>query len=97
MSINLEELFDRYSDEYLKFERVENKMHSRQDICAFLILAGLTNEAGRNIIVASDRDKIWIDVSPDIVAEMAAEEDIITLIRCGVRFDESNDCFYIYV
>lgn len=50
--IDLKEAFNKHGDEYLKFERVENKLHSRHDLCAFLLLDRLLPREGRDMVCA---------------------------------------------
>lgn len=92
--LDLEVIFDKYEDEHLKFESIQNPLHPRPDICAFLLLHNLV-PSGKDIVSAAGHDEIWLDVSPESVAQVATEEDILTLIRCGVMLsdDESFSMF----
>ncbi len=97
--LNIEELFEKHDDEYIKFDRVQNPRHSRPDLCAFLMLHDLSpaKKPGRDMISSAEHDEIWLDIDVDQVAENATEEDIITLIRCGIRFDTDNWAFALFV
>jgi hypothetical protein len=87
--LNLEEVFEKYEDEYLKFERIESPFCNREDLCAFVKLDKLI-PGNLNIISAAEHDEIFLEIEPDKLAEVATEEDIVFLIRCGVRlFDDS--------
>jgi hypothetical protein len=88
--IDLEATFEKHNDEYMKFERVENKLHSRPDLCAFLLLDKLLPNEGRDMVCAAAHDKIFLDADPEKLAEVATEEDILTLTRCGVRYDSGT-------
>ena len=83
---NLTEVFNRFEGEFLKFERVENKLHPRKDLCAFLLLDKLVPDT-RNIVAAAQHDEIYLGTECSTLAKVATEEDIINLIRCGVRYD----------
>ena len=83
--IDLYETFEKHGDEYRKFERVEGKLHPRPDICAFLLIDSLL-PGSRNIVCAAEHDEIYLDADCDMLAEVATEEDILTLVRCGVRY-----------
>lgn len=95
--LDLEALFEKHEDEYIKFERETAPRHPRPDICAFLMLHELApGKTGRDMIGAAEHDEIWLDVDVDTVAEYANEQQIVTLIRCGVRFDRENHAFAMF-
>ena len=94
--INVEETFDRFDDDYLKFDLVENKLHARPDICAFLLLDKLMPNAGRDIICAAEHDEFFLDIDIYKLAELATEADILTLTRCGVHYDSSTDSLSMF-
>ena len=89
--IDLRETLEKYDDDYLKFDRVENKLHSRPDICAFLLLDKLLPNAGRDMVCAAAHDVIYLDADCEKLAEVATEGDILTLTRCGVHYDTETD------
>lgn len=94
MGIDVEEIFERYSDEYRKFDRVANKQHSRPDICAFLLLADLTNSGkDANIVSCAEHDLIVLSVVPDDFHGGVTEGDLIDLVRCGVIYNATDDSF----
>ena len=95
--IDLKETFEKHDDEYIKFDRVENKLHSRPDICAFLLLDKLVPEPGQDMVSAAEHDEIYLHTDCDRLAEVATDEDILTLTRCGVRYDDSNDSLAMFV
>lgn len=96
--INLEEVFERHSDEeFIKFERVDNPLHDSPDMAAFLLLSKLVPNPGRDMVSSANRDQIWLSTDTERLAEVATEEDIITLIRCGVMFDSDADCLSLFV
>lgn len=95
--IDLPETFDKYSDEYLRFERVENKLHPRPDLCAFLLLDKLLPNYGFDMICAATHDEIFLDSDCNRLAELATEEDILTLTRCGVRYDSDTDSLAMFI
>jgi hypothetical protein len=95
--INLRETFDRLKDEYIKFDRVEEKLHPRPDMCAFLLLDKLAPGRVREMICAAEHDEIWLDVDCDLLAQSATESDILMLTRCGVRYDVANSSLSMFV
>jgi len=95
--VDLEQVFEKYDDEYSKFDSIENKLHSRPDICAFLLLDKLVPGAGKDMVSAAEHDEIYLDVDCEALAAVATEEDIQTLARCGVRYDEGLESLCMYV
>jgi AAA15 family ATPase/GTPase len=95
--IDLNATFEKHNDDYLKFDRVENKLHSRPDLCAFLLLDKLMPNAGRNMVFAAEHNEIFLDADCEKLAEVATEEDILTLTRCGVNYDGDIDSLAMYM
>ena len=94
---NLEELFDKHDDEYLEFERIQNKLSSRPDIHAFILLNSLVQSDSRDMVSAAEHDEIFLDVDPEELAQVATEEQIVDLIRCGVRYSAEHDSLAMFV
>lgn len=103
--IDLAALFEQHSDEFLKLDRIENPRHPRSDVCAFLLLHELapvppTLSDGvmvRRLVSAAEHDEIWLDVDLQVLAENATEVDVLTLIRCGVRYSASEHALCMFV
>ena len=96
--IDLYEFFEKHNDEYIKFERIENKRSARPDLHAFLLLEELVPTKNyEDMVSAAEHDEIWLEVDPKKVAEVATEEHLIELIRCGVRYDRDIDSFAMFV
>jgi hypothetical protein len=51
----------------------------------------------RDMISAAEHDEIWLEVSPEELAKVATEEQIIDLIRCGVRYERGADSLALFV
>lgn len=91
----LEKLFEKYEDEYTKFEKVENKLSNRPDLHAFILIDKLCpGKNQQDIISASNHDEIWISVEPKQLARNATEEQILELIRCGLRYSDDSFCMF---
>lgn len=90
--INLQEAFDKLfeADEYLKFDRIQNPLHRRRDIAAFLLLDKLVPDGDTDIIEAASHDVVWLSINVEKLAEVATEEDILYLYRCGVRLGDDT-------
>lgn len=89
------QIFDRYDHEFLKKERVDFTVTKRPDLHAFLLLDRLL-PGKRDMISASEHDEYFLDIDIDKLVEVITEADIITLQRCGVRYDESLDSLAVF-
>lgn len=91
------EWFDKHDDEFLKFKNIpaERRLSTRPDLCAFLLLDKLVS-GNSDIVAAAEHDEIFLETSAEDVFLVATEDDIITLIRCGVRYDKENDSFAMF-
>jgi hypothetical protein len=85
--LDLEEIFEKYNDEFLEFDRVENKLSERMDLHAFILLDKLVPGTS-DIVCSSEHDEFWVDTNPEELASVATEQNIIDLIRCGMQFEE---------
>lgn len=66
----------------------------RLDLQAMILLDQLVPGAC-DILSNAAHDEVWFEIEPDELAAVITEEQIIELIRCGVRYDE--DSFGMYV
>ena len=85
-----------YNYELLKFDHVENKLSTRPDLCAFLLLDKLV-PGTKDMIPCAEHDEIWLAVDIDALGAVATEADVLTLVRCGVRYDRSTDSLAMFV
>lgn len=92
----LQALFEKYDDEFLKFEKVTNKRSSRPDIHVFILLNEFAPK-DYDMISAAEHDEIWLDVKPEDIVPQITEEQVIELIRCGIRYDGNYECFAMFV
>ena len=86
---NLETTFEKYADDYSQFEKIEKPLHRKRDIAAFLLLDELVPNEDYPIICGATHDVVWLDTNIEKLAEVATEEDILYLSRCGVRLGEN--------
>lgn len=94
--MDIRAVFKAYDDEYLKFERVEEKISERPDLHAFMLLDRLLAGKG-DMVCCAEHDEIWLDVDVDELAKLATKGQIIQLIRCGVRYDEDTNSLAMFV
>lgn len=76
-------------DEYGEFERIEHKLSQRADLHAFMLLDQLV-PCNRDIVAGASHDEIYLDVEPEDLARAATAEQVIDLIRCGIRLTSDN-------
>ena len=94
--LNLKEVFNKFDNEYTKFDMVENPLNHRPDLCAFLLLDQLVR--GKiNIVSNAEHYGIYLSIDCINLAEVASEEDILTLIRCGVIYNWENESLRMFV
>lgn len=93
---DIETVFEKYmEDEFLKFDRVQEKLSQRPDLHAFLLLDSLVPGKGR-IVSAAEHDEIYLGVDLAELAESSITEDQVRdLVRCGVREDEESLCMFV--
>ena len=82
----VELLNDRSEDDFLKFDRVQNKLSKRPDLHAFLLLDSLL-PGTRDIVAGAMHDQIWLCSNVDDLAEVISVEQVKDLVRCGVMYD----------
>lgn len=94
--MNTHDRFEAVNDDYLDFEQISDKKNTRSDIHAFILLSELFPGYSRDIISAACHDEIWLDVSSEEI-EKLTDENILELVRCGVRYDDDNDSLGMFV
>lgn len=95
--VDLKALFDKYHDEYLKFDRIEHKLSRRRDLHAFLLLDALLPD-GRTIVSAAEHDVFYLDIDVEALAKTSITEELVRdLHRCGVRYENEFDCLALFV
>jgi hypothetical protein len=93
---NLHEFFEEHNDEFLKFDRVENKLSLRPDLHAFLLLDKLISGKG-DMVSNAEHDEIYLDVDVEKLLEVATEAELIDLHRCGVLVFSEYDSLGMFV
>ena len=91
-------IFDRDDEgrQFLKFENVKKPLSKRPDLCAFLMLDAALPGGDDDIVAGAEHDIFYLQVDVEKLAEVATEELITDLSRCGVFFDEEFDCLAMY-
>lgn len=89
-------MFDGFEEEFLKFERVEQKLNQRPDIHAFILLDRLLPDT-RDMVAAADHDEIYLQPSPEELRKVATKDQLRDLHRCGVRYDATSESLVMFV
>lgn len=91
------ELFEKFSHEYIKFERIpeDDRRHPYPDICAMIYLHEKFGGGGFRAVCSAEHDEIWLDWDPGEID--MTEEDALYLTRCGVRYVASDGMFGMFV
>lgn len=93
----MEELWEKHMDkEFLKFDLVQNKQSQCPDIHAFLLLESLAHQ-NRDMVSAAEHDEIYLSVEPELLSKVVTEDQIVELIRCGVRYDAHYESLCMFV
>jgi len=87
--------FERHTDEYCSFEKVETKRSGRADLHAFMLLDTLV-PGTQDMIAGSEHDEFYLDVSLEELAAVATPEQLLELIRCGIRYDSEYNCLAMF-
>lgn len=98
--INLKEAFEKVAAmpvEYRHFGKIDNRLHDRPDICGLLYLDRLLPNPGFEIIAVAEYEQIWLDTDIKELAEVATEEDILYLDRCGIVYDGDTKSLTMFV
>jgi hypothetical protein len=94
--LDIEATFEKHKDKFLKNPDLQDHTSLRTDMCALILLDKLVPH--KNCIIGcAEHDKIYLDVDLPALAKAAVEEDIITLIRLGVMFDEESNSLAMFI
>lgn len=94
--MDLSAYFEKHEDEFLKFERITNKLSNRPDIHAFLLLDKLVPGEG-DMVSGSSHENIFLNTDVEKLLEIATAKDLIDLHRCGVMYDEDYESLHMFV
>jgi hypothetical protein len=95
--LDLREAFERHNANYGEFDLIKNPLHPRPDLCAFILLDKLVPKPGRDMVTAAEHDEIYLVTDCDQLAAVATDDDILMLVRCGVRYDPSLGALAMFV
>ncbi len=91
----MERLFREHEEtDYIKFEFVENRRSQRPDMHAFLLLDSIV-PGDKDIVGDAQHDEIYLSVGDEELAEKITPEQVLELVRCGVRHGEYGLCMFV--
>jgi hypothetical protein len=83
--------FEKHENtEYNYPECVKNKHSQRPDLNALMLLDELF-PGSKDIIAYASHHQITLSMRPKDLAKVATEDQVIELIRCGLRIDDDAD------
>lgn len=92
--MDVKELFDKYEDEYLNYRvdpALEGKVHD------FIVFEALVPFVERGDLVGNyGYEEIYLNVDVEKVLSKLTEDEIVRLIRCGLRYSEDRECFVMF-
>ena len=89
--MDINDKFKAVNDEYLKFEKVENKLSTRPDVHAFILLDRLfPSERGLDLIQAAKDKEYYLGIK----GKQLTDNQILELVRCGAKYSAGYDCLY---
>lgn len=101
--MKISEIYEKHGDEeFMAFKLVANKTSTRPDIHAFMLLDRLLGPYVEgtgcdDIVSAAEHDEIWLSADIEKLESVATEDQIIELIRCGVRYDSYHNALAMFV
>lgn len=94
--INLQATFEKFNNDFGEFNRVDQSVTGRQDLFVFLLLDKLM-PGQSDIISWTGHDEIGFSADCDMLAQLATEDEILTLVRCGVTYNEEHHCLSMFI
>lgn len=94
--MDIGERFDQFEDDHLEFDRIEQKLHKRPDLHAFLLLDSLF-PGDSDMVSGASHDEIYLAVDAEELNKVATDEQIRDLIRCGVFYSSGTDSLMMFV
>jgi len=96
-SEEIAKLFEIHDEEFIQFDRVSHKLSKRRDLHAFILLDKLCPGKSK-MVSAAAHDEIYLHPEiDDLVNAGITEEQVIELIRCGLRYDDSTNSLAMFV
>ena len=94
-SDQLRDLFEKHDELFMAFELYGRTGTCRPDLAAFVLLDNLCPATG-DIVSGANHDEIYLGIEVEALAKVITEEQVIELIRCGVRYDDQHDSLCMF-
>lgn len=91
------EIWNLHDEEYHDFKSVKNPPCESSDLSAFMLIHKFMISKEADVITSAEHDEIYLPSIDDLDLEKITEDDIISLIRCGVRYDQNYECLSMFV
>lgn len=91
----LRDLFEKHDELFMAFELYGRTGTCRPDLAAFILLDQLCPATG-GIIIGAITGEIVLNIDPVELAKVITEEQVIELIRCGVRYDDQDNSLCMF-
>ena len=92
----MKDLFRGMETDFLQFDKVQNKKSLRPDLHAFMLL-DILMPGTSDMVSNAGSDEIFLEVEPEALAQVATEDQLQELHRCGVRHDIGQDALVMFV
>lgn len=93
----MQETFEKFDDEQNRFHLIENKLSTHPDLCGFLYLEKLCPGHDEDLIAAAEHDQIYLSTDCDELSKVATEDDVLYLCRCGIFYDDDQECLSMFI
>ena len=93
--MDIDERFEQFDDDAMKFGGVANKLSQRPDLHVFLFLDAKFPRPGRDMVSAAEHDTIYLSVNGE-QADSLTDDEIHDMRRCGVMYSDEHDCLFMF-
>lgn len=93
--MTLKQIFEKYQDEFIKFENIKDKFSNRPDLHAFILLDQLL-PGNDDIIVRAGHKELYLSIDVKDLEKVINEEQVCDLLRCGVTYDSYYDALHMF-
>lgn len=86
-------------DDFLDFHKIpeSERPFSSPDLCAFALLdKKFPVERELDMVSAAEHDQIWLRIQRKEIIQLT-DDEILYLTRCGVMYEEDNECLSMFV
>lgn len=92
----MKDLFEKFAADYSKFDRVKNKRSLRPDLHAFMLLDTILPGTS-DMVCCAEHDEIFLEVDTEALSQVATEDQLRELHRCGVRHEVGENALVMFV